>query len=168
MCQCHETALGERLREDFLEYIEQLERRITVDIEVTSVEYLREHFEIYFEFFVRCGEKAKVAVEAYQGACDNEHQSVYKARDRYDEMLHTINSNLQATWESWQQRMQKVIPHHCDFEASDGIDHMIYAGKSINSQFSLFHLRSLRTISCGRFAIARGLVCGWRRSMEIC
>lgn len=144
VCQGNETALGERLREDFLEYIEQLKEKVTVEIEVTAVEYLREHFEIYFEFFSRCGEKAKAAVEAYKAAGDNEHGSVYKARDRYDNMLRTINDRLQATWESWQKRMQKVIPHHCDFEASDGIDHMIYAGKSINSQFTLFHLRSLR------------------------
>ncbi len=144
ICQGDETALGERLREDLVEYIKQLREKVTVDIEVTAVEYLREHFEIYFEFFSRSGENAKAAIEAYQAACDNEHGSVYKARDRYDNILHKINGNLQATWESWQQRMQAVIPHHCDFEASDGIDHMIYAGKSINSQFTLFHLRSLR------------------------
>ncbi len=144
ICQGDETALGERLREDLVEYIEQLREKVTVDIEVTAVEYLREHFEIYFEFFNSCGEKAQAAIQAYKAACDNEHGSVYQARDRYDDMLHRINSNLQATWELWQKRMQKVIPHHCDFEASDGIDHMIYAGKSINAQFTLFHLRSLR------------------------
>ncbi len=144
VCQCNETALGQRLREDLVEYVEQLKERITVDIEVTAVEYLRDNFEIYFEFFARSGEVAKAAVEAYQAACDNEHQSVYKARDRYDDMLHTINSNLQVTWESWQKLMQETIPHHCDFEASDGIDHTIYIGKSINDNFTLFHLRSLR------------------------
>ena len=59
-------------------------------------------------------------------------------------MLHKINYHLQNTWEKWQISMQQIIPHHCDFEATDGIDHMMYLGKSINSEFNQFHLNSLR------------------------
>ncbi|MGC1196208.1 MAG: GAF domain-containing protein, partial [Geitlerinemataceae cyanobacterium] len=35
-------------------------------------------------------------------------------------------------------------PHYCDMEISDGMDRMIYVGKSIHADFTPYHLRSLR------------------------
>ncbi|HAG85750.1 MAG TPA: histidine kinase, partial [Cyanobacteria bacterium UBA12227] len=64
--------------------------------------------------------------------------------DRYDKMIHEINNRLRETWERWQVRMQQIIPHYCDLDLTDGMDHMIYVGASINPQFTLFHLHCLR------------------------
>jgi len=144
VCQKQDSALCEQLRQDLLEYIKSLEERVSVNTEITALEYLRCRLEIYFDYFVKCGDTVKAAVEAYRAACDNIHHSVYQARERYDQMLYKINYHLQNTWENWQQQMQLILPHHCDFEATDGIDHMMYLGKSINSKFNQFHLSSLR------------------------
>jgi hypothetical protein len=59
-------------------------------------------------------------------------------------MVHNINTLLRETWERWQRTMQRITPHYCDIEATDGIDHMIYAGASIDPKFGSFQLRSLR------------------------
>ncbi|NEP81185.1 MAG: GAF domain-containing protein [Okeania sp. SIO3C4] len=144
VCQIKDSAFCQQLRQNILEYIKSLEEKVSVDSEITARDYLRLHLEIYFDYFMECGDAVKTAVEAYRSACENEHNSVYQARDRYDQMLHKINYHLQKTWEKWQQQMQQIIPHHCDFEATDGIDHMMYLGKSINPKFSKFHLCSLR------------------------
>ncbi|MGD1704752.1 GAF domain-containing protein [Dapis sp. BLCC M229] len=144
VCQKQDSALCEQLRQDMLEYIKSLEERVSVDTEITTLEYLRCRLEVYFDYFVECGDTIKAAVEAYRAACDNIHHGVYQARERYDQMLYKINYHLQNTWEKWQKQMQLIIPHHCDFEATDGIDHMMYVGKSINSKFNQFHLSSLR------------------------
>jgi hypothetical protein len=125
-------------------YIERLDKGVTVDEEVTAIKYLRSHLEIYFEYFQNCGDTAVDAVNAYKQACDNPHECIYTARDRYDRMIYEINEQLRQTWERWQMRMQQIIPHYCDHELTDGIDHMIYAGASINSQFTVFHLHCLR------------------------
>ncbi len=144
VCQKQDSALCQQLRQDMLEYIKSLEERVSVDTEITSLEYLRCRLEVYFDYFVKCGDTVKTTVEAYLTACNNTHHSVYQARERYDQMLYKINYHLQSTWEKWQKQMQLIIPHHCDFEATDGIDHMMYVGKSINSEFNQFHLSSLR------------------------
>lgn len=136
--------LVEQIRLDLVEQIEHLKQEITVDSEVTAVEYLQKNLEIYFDYFAQCSPAAAEAVQAYTAACANEHQCVYQARARYDETVNQINQRLRETWESWQEKMQKIIPHYCDIECTDGIDHMIYVGKSIHADFSLFHLRSLR------------------------
>lgn len=144
VCQQEATALGQQLRLDLLDYIEQLQTGITVDAEITALRYLSDRLEVYFDYFSQCSVEANVAVEAYRAACNNVHQAVYAARDRYDQMIDQINTLLRTTWEQWQIRMQQITSHYCDTECTDGIDHMIYAGTSIDPKFCAFHLRSLR------------------------
>jgi hypothetical protein len=144
VCQFHESALGEQLRLDLLDYIAKLKERVTVDAEVTALKILSDRLEVYLDYFAQCGPDALAAVETYRQSCNNDHKSVYVARARYDKTISKINFLLKETWERWQVRMQQIIPHYCDLEATDGINHMIYVGESIDSKFSVYHLRSLR------------------------
>ncbi len=156
VCQTQTTHLGEQLRLDLLDYIEHLKEKVTVDMEVRAAEYLNERLEVYFDYFVQCGPRVEAAVEAYRAACENEHNCVYGDRTRYDQMLNLISTKLQETWARWQEKMQQILPHYCDIECTDGMDHMIYVGKSIDPKFSQFHLHSLRyeqlraICDCGR------------------
>ncbi len=144
VCQFQESALGEQLRLDLLDYIAKLKERVTVDAEVTALKILSDRLEVYLDYFAQCGPDALAAVETYRQSCNNDHKSVYVARARYDKTISKINFLLKETWERWQVRMQQIIPHYCDLEATDGINHMIYVGESIDSKFSVYHLRSLR------------------------
>jgi hypothetical protein len=144
VCQFQESSLGEQLRLDLLEYIEQIKERVTVDAEVKAVRFLSDRLELYLDYFAQCGTDAFSAVEAYRQSCNNDHKSVYVARARYDKTISQINSLLKETWGRWQARMQQIIPHYCDIESTDGINHMIYVGESIDSRFTIYHLRSLR------------------------
>ncbi len=159
-CVHQETALSSQLREDLVEHIRQLQESVTVDAEVSCVRYLRDNLEIYFDYFSNCGEAAIDAVRVYQAACANDHQCVYQARAQYDELIGNINALLRETWDRWQTLMQCISPHYCDTEATDGIDHMIYAGRSIDPKFGNFQLRSLRyeqlraVCDCARTAFA--------------
>ncbi|MBE9095980.1 GAF domain-containing protein [Tychonema sp. LEGE 07203] len=156
VCQTQTTHLGEQLRLDLLDYIQHLKEKVTVDMEVRAAEYLNERLEVYFDYFIQCGPTVLAAVEAYRTACDNEHKSVYSDRTRYDRMLNLIGTKLQETWARWQEKMQQILPHYCDIECTDGIDHMMYVGKSIDPKFTQFHLHSLRyeqlraICDCGR------------------
>jgi len=144
VCQFQESSLGEQLKLDLLDYIEQIKQRVTVDAEVTALRILSDRLEVYLDYFAQCGSDALAAVEAYRSSCNNDHRSVYVSRARYDQTISKINSLLKETWERWQVRMQQIIPHYCDVESTDGINHMIYLGESIDSKFSVYHLRSLR------------------------
>lgn len=144
VCKEQRTPLGEQLRLDLLDYIEHLQDKVTVDMEVRATEYLSDRLEVYFDYFTQCGSEVQAAVEAYHTACANEHKCVYTDRHRYDQMLHLVTSHLQETWGRWQERMQQILPHYCDIECTDGMDHMIYVGKSIDTRFTPFHLHSLR------------------------
>ena len=137
------NAFLQQLRLDLLAYIERLQGEIQVEDEVTAVQYLRQHFEIYLDYF-RQRPAAAAAAETYWQAVDNDQHCIYQAREDYDTTLQAIASQLRATWERWQQTMQAILPHYCDLEVSDGIDHMLYVGAAIDTRFSHFHLHSLR------------------------
>lgn len=144
VCQFQESSLGEQLQLDLLDYIEQIKERVTVDAEVSALRVLGDRLEVYLDYFAQCGTEALTAVETYRQSCNNSHKSVYISRARYDQTISQINSLLKETWERWQVRMQQITPHYCDVESTDGINHMIYVGESIDSKFSVYHLRSLR------------------------
>lgn len=144
VCAGDANALSEQLRLDLLERMQRIQEKVTVDAEVAETRYLRNHLEVYFDYFAQCGEGAIAAIQAYQAACDNEHDCVYVARAEYDQTISQMNACLRETWERWQHRMQQITPHYCDIETTDGIDHMIYAGQSIDPKFGKFQLRSLR------------------------
>lgn len=129
---------------DLLEHIERLQQGVTVDAEITLLRYLQVNLEAHFDYFGTCGEAVVTAIETYQAALDPQHDCVYAARAVYDQTVQHINQSLRATWHKWQHTMQAVTLHYCDIEATDGIDHMIYAGSAIDHTFTDFHLRSLR------------------------
>ncbi|MEO0987651.1 MAG: GAF domain-containing protein [Cyanobacteria bacterium J06639_14] len=144
VCEAQPNAYAQQLRLDLINQKTTLEAGITVEAEVTFVRYLQDNLEIHFATFARWGDPVKIAIETYQAACNNEQQCVYTARGIYDHTIQQINSLLRETWGHWQTTMQAITPHYCDVEATDGIDHMIYAGKSIDPNFSAFQLNSLR------------------------
>lgn len=144
VCNAAKTAFACQFRDDLQEKIEQLQQGVTVDAEITLLRYLQKNLEAHFDFFKTCGEAVVQAISTYEAAKDNQHGCVYDARLLYDQTVQKINLSLRDTWHQWQHTMQQVSSHYCDIESTDGIDHMVYAGSSIDRQFSPFHLRSLR------------------------
>ncbi|MBF2034575.1 MAG: GAF domain-containing protein [Leptolyngbyaceae cyanobacterium T60_A2020_046] len=144
VCDAKGHAFIQQLYLDVIEKIEQLQQGVTVDAEVTLLRYLRDDIEAHFDYFVGCSAAAEAAIAQYRAAQDPEHGCVYEARAAYDRTIHHINQSLRDTWMTWQKTMQTITPHYCDVEATDGIDHMIYTGQSIDANFTAFHLRSLR------------------------
>lgn len=143
-CGARDLPLARQLREDLSDRIEQYGLGITVSSELEGAQYLQEQVEIHLDYFASLGGAVAIAVDAYREACNNDRQGVYEARAAYDLELHRLTEQLRRTWERWQERMQAIVPHYCDIEITDGLDHMIYAGQSIAPDFSPFQLRSLR------------------------
>ncbi len=143
---CHQESgsFCHQLQLDIRQQIDDLKQGITVDTEVAAQHYLYEHIERYFDYFSTYNDQAAAAVHAYHQACNNEERSFYQARAAYDDAICDINETLRTVWDQHQLRMQAISPHYCDSEATDGIDHMIYAGQAIDPDFSHFHLNSLR------------------------
>ncbi len=144
VCGDVNNALVDQLKLDLEAYIETLNQGISVDSEVTLLAYLHDQVEAHFACFAHYSPAAALAIEQYHKALHGEHGCVYQARAAYDQTITHINQLLRQTWNQWQTSMQAISRHYCDVEATDGIDHMIYAGSAIDPEFSEFQLRSLR------------------------
>jgi hypothetical protein len=144
VCAATDSAFVQQFRLDLADQLDTLAAGVTVDAEVTLMRYLQENVEAHFDFFKQQGDAAIAAIAAYEAALHPEQGCVYEARAAYDQTINQINQTLREVWHRWQQTMQTITPHYCDIEATDGIDHMIYAGQAIDEQFTPFHLQSLR------------------------
>jgi len=138
------NALIQQLSLDLADHLTNLEEGISVDSEVSLLRYLQAEVERHFAYFADLSPAIHQAIDTYQAAIDPDHACVYRARAMYDQTINQINGCLRDTWNQWQQTMQAITPHYCDVEATDGIDHMIYAGRSIDPGFTEFQLKSLR------------------------
>ncbi|MEM9772267.1 MAG: GAF domain-containing protein, partial [Cyanobacteria bacterium P01_D01_bin.73] len=143
-CQVQDWPLLDQLRQDTAEYLHEIESGVTVEAEVKGVQFLQRNFEVHLDYLSQLDETVDQAVTAYREAWDSERQSVYRAQAKYDATIGSINRALRKTWDRWQARMQAIAPHYCDVDATDGLDHMIYAGASIAPGMTPFHLQNLR------------------------
>ncbi|NJL44779.1 MAG: hypothetical protein HC922_01595 [Leptolyngbyaceae cyanobacterium SM2_3_12] len=144
VCATVKNALIQQLRLDIVDHMATLEQGITVDAEVTLLRYLQTEIEAHFPSLTQICPGAREAIQQYQVALDADHGCVYAARAEYDQTIGHINELLRDTWHQWQQSMQAITRHYCDLDATDGIDHMIYAGRAIDPSFTEFQLKSLR------------------------
>lgn len=144
VCAAGPNAFADQFRIDLIDHIEALEQGVSVDAEVTLLRYLQDTLELHFDYFIGYSPASAQAVTTYRAALSAEHGCVYAARALYDQSISHINTLLRNTWTRWQKTMQGIVHHYCDIEATDGIDHMIYAGLAIDPQFTPFHLSSLR------------------------
>ncbi len=143
-CGVQDWPLLTQLRQDMNEYLATIETGVTVEAEVTGVQFLQRNFEVHLDYLSQLDGPVAIAVMAYREAWDAERQSVYRAQGKYDATIGSINRTLRKTWDRWQQRMQAIAPHYCDVDATDGLDHMIYTGASIAPGMTPFHLQNLR------------------------
>lgn len=138
------NALLTQLQLDLDAHRVALAQGISVDAEVTLMQYLQQTIEAHFDSLLPLSPTTAAAIQAYRQSLHPIHGCIYEARARYDDTINQINHQLRRTWDRWQTAMQGITPHYCDIEVSDGIDHMIYAGEAIDPHFSDFKLKSLR------------------------
>jgi hypothetical protein len=85
-------------------------------------------------------------VDAYLNLVANDHRSVYEARRQFDLSVEALNRDLAACLDRRQISAQGVVPHYFEKHLTDGVDHSIYVGHSIDEsgRFSEITLKNLR------------------------
>ena len=70
----------------------------------------------------------------------------YKKRREFESSVHSMNVVLNGFIGEQQDKIQKIYPHFFEKHITDGIDHNIFVGSSIDfsKKFNLFHLKSLK------------------------
>jgi hypothetical protein len=125
--------------------------------------FLRDVVETAFDELSALSAESAKTVQAYRAELDPEVGAIYQLRRSYDDSVTQINDTIGAYFDSQQEAAQKMIPHYFEKFKTDGVDHNIYVGDSLQesggcSQLDIrnLHLWQLMTM-CGVVWLMKGL-----------
>jgi len=95
------------------------------------------------------------AVAYYRQATDPKQGRIYRRRRQYEKSVARLNQVLTGYLDGEEAELQESFPHYFERHRTDGVDYIIYAGRSLmqKGRFDQFHLENLRLwqlmVACG-------------------
>ncbi|MDY0779330.1 hypothetical protein [Tenacibaculum sp. IB213877] len=123
----------------------ELNIKIDAQLESTIHEFLNEYAHPTLIDYLKNYEKDSHEILSYFEKLDDT-DSVYYYRKNYDKTVNVINKRLATFLDTKQQEAQLIHPHLFERYKTDGVEHNIYIGSSINEdiKFKPEHLEKLR------------------------
>lgn len=126
-------------------FIEEVEQPLKADTE----QQINYYIENEIHPFIKNADltaKNKLLIKEYQDNIDEKTGMFYQARKKFDNSLSMVNKKLSEVLDKKQIEAQVIFPHYYERFKSDGIEHNLYIGASIDpkKQFNLIYLNNLR------------------------
>lgn len=85
-------------------------------------------------------------ISSYFEAINNDMQTIYEERKKYDESVKILNKKIESHFDKKQLEAQDIFPHYFERYATDGVEHNLYIGQSINPKikFESLYLHNIR------------------------
>lgn len=85
-------------------------------------------------------------INSYKNQLDEQLSIVYDSRRKYDESVTILNKKIASYLDKKQVEAQEIFPHYYERYATDGIEHNLYIGASIEpkKEFNAIYLNNLR------------------------
>ncbi len=154
----------EYLRSLLYERIARIEPELSAGDEIGIVEFVRGDVESLFGTLEEMGEEVARAIRRYRAVVDSSLGMVYARRREFDESVRMLNEAIAHYLTDRQALAQAVTPHYFELHKTDGVDHTMYAGRSMQKDggFDSFALNNLRlwqlVTMCGVARLTRELL----------
>ncbi|MFV8342545.1 HD domain-containing protein [Flavobacterium sp. XS2P39] len=104
----------------------------------TEIHSFLKNFEI--------NQQTESQIKDYFNKLDPKTGMFYQTRKDFDDTIMSINKKLSNILESKQQQAQEIFPHYYESFKTDGVEHNLYIGASIepNKVFNTIYLQNLR------------------------
>jgi len=135
--------------------LERIQSSFGTGDERSLLYFLREDVEPVFEVLTGYGLRVSEAVVAYREAMDPQKGTVYRQRRDFEESVATFNDRISAYLDREEAEAQTIFPHYFDKHQTDGINYVIYMGRSMveNGSFDEVYVRNMRIwqlmVACG-------------------
>jgi hypothetical protein len=108
--------------------------------------YVKNYATGLFDYLKNINADVNEAVEKYFSNLDSNLGFVYRERKKYEESAAMINNTLASYIDEEQDKIQKVYPHYFERYKTDGVEHTIYIGSSLNENgnFNELYLKNIR------------------------
>ncbi|GAB5518292.1 MAG: hypothetical protein RhofKO_05430 [Rhodothermales bacterium] len=127
-------------------FAQELELGLKTQDETAKLAFLRDEIEPLFEHLASFGPSVQQKIEAYKTSIDPTHGMLYKRRREFEETVSQINETIGAYLDAQEEKAQGMFPHFFEKYKTDGVDHSIYVGASLQPEgtFHPMYLRNLR------------------------
>ncbi len=123
--------------------------------EIAVLKFLRDDVVPLFEPLSSMAPSLTEAVHAYHQDVDDKVGAVYRLRRAFEESVTLLNDRLAAYLDREESEAQAMFPHYFERHRTDGLDYVIYMGKSLSEEngFCELFLRNMRLwqlrVACG-------------------
>ncbi len=114
-----------------------------------SEQIIHHYIETEIHSFLRTAalnKKTETIINNYFEKLDPKTEMFYQTRKDFDDTITSINKKLAATLDDKQQEAQEIFPHYYERFKTDGVEHNLYIGASIepNKVYDAMYLHNLR------------------------
>ncbi|MBI4773223.1 MAG: hypothetical protein HY788_03405 [Deltaproteobacteria bacterium] len=123
--------------------------------EIRIVRLIQDEIEPVFHDIRGFGIQVGIAIEAYHSSLDGNVGTVYERRKAFEHSVAVLNERLAVFLDGENAKLQAMCPHYFERHRTDGVDYLIYMGKSLleNGEFNDLYLKNMRLwqlkLACG-------------------
>ncbi len=139
--------------------LEKLRRRIEGGLgtgdERLVAGFLKNELEPVFVHLEGLGKPVDQAIARYKKSLDPVMHTVYNLRRDFEESVAALSDRLTTYLDREEARLQSTLPHYFERHRTDGVDYLIYTGRSLleDGRFNKLFLKELRIwqlkVACG-------------------
>lgn len=127
-------------------YCESIEGGLNTSDEPRILDFLRHEIEPLFDSLMEFGDGVRDSIAAYRASLDPKLGLVYQERKKYEDSMGTLRDLVGAVLYDRQEEAQAIFPHYFELQKTDGVDHTIYVGASVEEggRFDILYVKNLR------------------------
>ncbi len=142
----HELPIFEHFIFTIENNLKEIEVNLQVDSERRILAFLKTEIIPMFDHLGKKNETLRTFLKEYYELIDNPTGMIYKHRRDFDESVMLVNKRLASLMDKKQVEAQRMFPHYYERFKTDGLEHNLYIGESINKQkqFHGIYLNNLK------------------------
>lgn len=127
-------------------YKAEFKKELSAGSEHRLLNFLKTDVYPVFDHLSEGDGNLKKLVDQYRDILDEDLNTVYEERKKYDTSVNLINQRLASYLDNKQNDAQNMFPHYFERYKTDGVEYNMYIGQSItkDEKFDTIYLRNLR------------------------
>ncbi|MBF0452825.1 MAG: GAF domain-containing protein [Candidatus Magnetomorum sp.] len=138
------------------EQLERIQSGLASGDELSIVKFVRQDIEDVFPHIRLFSPNVSKAIDLYESQVDQNVGTIYRLRKEFEESIQLLNQRLASFLDTEENRIQEIFPHYFERHRTDGVDYLMYIGKSMNEKGE-FHEIYLKNLHLWQLQVACGM-----------
>ena len=144
--------LSDRIKEQ----LERIQKGLASGDELSIVKFVKTDIEDVFPHIRHFSPKVSKAIDIYVSKIDQHVGTVYQLRKKFEDSIQLLNQSLTSFLDIEEGQIQSIFPHYFERHRTDGVDYLMYIGKSMNEKGE-FHKIYLKNLHLWQLKVACGM-----------